>query len=87
MRIFSFLEVLSSVAGEHSSTGDGECEKSRGLVASTTARSHAWNPRPSVPKHTLPALDLVCSRDALLPFNACPEQTVLPKLLHQPVRG
>ena len=86
MRIFCFIELLSSIAGKHSGAGDGEHEKNTGLVTSTTAHSHALNPRLSALKRLFPALSLVCSRDALLPFNDYPERIALPKLLHQPVK-
>lgn len=78
MRIFCFIELHSSIAGKHSSAGDGEHEKNTGLVTSTTAQSHASNLRLSTPKHLFPALSLVCSRDGLSPFNHYPEQIALP---------
>lgn len=83
MRIFCFMELLSSIAGKHSGAGDVEHEKNRGLVISTTAPSHALNPRLSTPKQFLPALRL---RDVLSAFHNDPGQMIaLPKLLHQPV--
>lgn len=77
------MELLSSIAGKHSGAGDVEHEKNRGLVISTTAPSHALNPRLSTPKQFLPALRL---RDVLSAFHNDPGQMIaLPKLLHQPV--